>query len=502
VIATVYTAADGNPSAAGWAAANGGAAIDLAAGIGQEVRLEWFLGNPATGGTTNDYLGWYIDDVQITVPAIDSSITIRNLTDTTDTVVPVGDPRVSISGNTLTINPAAPLGSSKDYAVRIGSNALTDVYGNPFAGIGDDTTWTFTTRNLANVLQVDIQSNGTSPAAAVTQAGWNAWELPETFATTTRTTSFAYAPTTGGSLGVSLTPATNAGARNYGLDNISDPGNLTNPNVWFDQYFWNNNTSGSLTLTLNNLTAGIYQFTSFHYGDNIAYGGINTDEGTASVFVDTGSGFTDTGEDVTFTAGLDNVGISRNLSAAQVMADGTFTTTFTVANDGDPISIRYQNITGGDSFGINGFEVWPTDGGGGGNNFSDWIAGFNVGGQNGTADDADGDGIDNGVENYFGTAPDTFSQGLIPGTVDTGANTFTFTHPLNATPAADLRAIYHWSTDLQTFYDDGDPNGAGTTTVNFAQGTPSGGMVTVTATLSGTVIPDKLFVAVEVTQNP
>jgi hypothetical protein len=106
------------------------------------------------------------------------------------------------------------------------------------------------------------------------------------------------------------------------------------------------------------------------------------------------------------------------------------------------------------------------------------------------------------MENFFGTHPGTCSRGLVADAVNGGGDTFTFTHPLNATPAADLRAIYHWSTDLQTFYDDGDPNGAGTTTVNFAQGTPSGGMVTVTATLSGTVIPDKLFVAVEVTQNP
>ena len=123
------------------------------------------------------------------------------------------------------------------------------------------------------------------------------------------------------------------------------------------------------------------------------------------------------------------------------------------------------------------------------------------GGQTGIGDDPDGDGNDNGVENFFGTAPDTFTQGLVSGEVDTGANTFTFTHPLNATPADDLTATYRWSTDLQTFYNDGDPNGAGTTTVTFVQGTPSGGMVTVTATISGTVIPDKLFVDVEVTQN-
>jgi hypothetical protein len=137
----------------------------------------------------------------------------------------------------------------------------------------------------------------------------------------------------------------------------------------------------------------------------------------------------------------------------------------------------------------------------GGNDFTDWIGGYSVGGQTGIDDDPDGDGVDSGVENFFGTAPDTFTQGLVSGSVDSGANTFTFTHPLNANPADDLTAVYRWSTDLKDFHDDGDPNGAGTTTVGFVQGPPSGGMVTVTATISGTVIPDKLFVNVEVRQN-
>lgn len=201
----------------------------------------------------------------------------------------------------------------------------------------------------AATLLVDIQSSGTNTADAPTQSGWNAWELSESFSSTTQSTSFTYADTTGGSLGVSLTPATGAGARNYEVDNVSDPGNLTISDVWFDQYFFNNNTSGTLTVALSNLNAGVYNFTSYHYADNLATS--NNDQGTASGFVNTGSGFIDTGNDVTFTAG------SGGVTAAQVMSAGTFTTSFTVANDGDAISLRYQDITGGDTFGINGFEV-------------------------------------------------------------------------------------------------------------------------------------------------
>ena len=212
----------------------------------------------------------------------------------------------------------------------------------------------------AAIIQVDIQSSGSNNGGGVTQSGWNAWALSESFNTTAHSTNFAYAPTTGGNLGVSITPTTNAGARNYGLSNISDPVNLANPNVWYDQYFTNAITTGAtMTVALSNLKAGIYQFTSYHYANDLSIDGGATgvsNEGIASVFLNTGSGYTDTGMDVTFTSGLNSAG-SRNLSAAQVMTDGTFTTSFTVANDNDSISIRYQDITDADSFGLNGFEV-------------------------------------------------------------------------------------------------------------------------------------------------
>jgi hypothetical protein len=151
--------------------------------------------------------------------------------------------------------------------------------------------------------------------------------------------------------------------------------------------------------------------------------------------------------------------------------------------------VGYDNI---------GIVALPAD------DFASWISGFPaVGSLTGFNDDADQDGIPNGLENFFGTDPGAFSKGLVVATVT--SNTFVFTHPQNASPASDISApAYRWSTDLQTFHADGASNGAGTTTVSFSVQTniPSTGITTVTATITGTVIPQKLFVKVGVSQNP
>ena len=80
-------------------------------------------------------------------------------------------------------------------------------------------------------------------------------------------------------------------------------------------------------------------------------------------------------------------------------------------------------------------------------------------------------------------------------------NQFTFTHALNASPASDLTPRYQWSADLVNFHQDGLTNGAGTTTVSFTRGASSGGLVSVMATVTGSLIPDRIFARVEVTQN-
>jgi autotransporter-associated beta strand protein len=132
------------------------------------------------------------------------------------------------------------------------------------------------------------------------------------------------------------------------------------------------------------------------------------------------------------------------------------------------------------------------------NSYANWIAGYPSvpPGLAGFAQDVDGDGIENGVENFFGTNPGVGTAGLVAGA--SSGNTFTFTHPQNATPATGVTAAYRWSKDLATFRNGGQTDGDGTT-VNFNANT-NAGITTVTATVTGTPAA-KLFVDVKVMQN-
>jgi hypothetical protein len=61
LIAEVHVSVDASDTQSEWEAVG---PIDLSAGVGQEVRLEWRL--TGTGATTADYMGWYLDDVVVT----------------------------------------------------------------------------------------------------------------------------------------------------------------------------------------------------------------------------------------------------------------------------------------------------------------------------------------------------------------------------------------------------------------------------------------------------
>jgi hypothetical protein len=73
------------------------------------------------------------------------TLTIRNLTDSLDTVIPVADDRVSLVDNLLVITPDDPLLWNRHYAIRIDPGAIRSTSGDSFAGISDDTTWNFST---------------------------------------------------------------------------------------------------------------------------------------------------------------------------------------------------------------------------------------------------------------------------------------------------------------------------------------------------------------------
>ena len=113
-------------------------------------------------------------------------------------------------------------------------------------------------------------------------------------------------------------------------------------------------------------------------------------------------------------------------------------------------------------------------------------------------DDPDGDGIKNGLENFFGTDPSAANPGITQ--VTKNGSTFTFQHPRNPSPASDVTAAYRWALDLKNWNADGATSGGSTVNFTIQQDTPAPGVTTVTATISGTV-PAKFFSGMEVIQG-
>ncbi len=387
------------------------------------------------------------------------TVTIRNLGPgaNPDEVITIPDARLSISGSTLTINPAADLATSNHYAVRISANAISDLEATPnaFAGILNDTTWNFMTggKQGATVLNPSFEIDNVADNGFIWTA--TAWTVAGDAGVLDLSASVSPQPTDG------------------------------------EQNGFANGGASLSQVTSHTIAAGtVYTLT--------------VDVGEYEIFVGSMATVRLFGSTAGLGTALSNANGTAQLTGIAPAAGSYIhdvTVTYTALASGDPFEGQSLGIA---LIGQSGTQVFfdnvrltatatPPS-----NTYANWILGYDAGGQTALDDDPDGDGIPNGVENFFGTDPGAFSKGLVAGAVNAG--TFNFTHPLNATPADDLTAVYRWSTDLQTFYDDGDPNGAGTTTVTFAQGTPSNGMVTVTATISGAVIPVKLFVELQVTQ--
>lgn len=78
------------------------------------------------------------------------NISIYDLKNVLYEQIPVGDARISVSNNTVTINPTTDFGGDWDYYVLIDGSCFQDTAGNKFAGISQATAWKFTTLFLFN----------------------------------------------------------------------------------------------------------------------------------------------------------------------------------------------------------------------------------------------------------------------------------------------------------------------------------------------------------------
>jgi hypothetical protein len=437
------------------------------------------------------------------------SITIKDLDTPSQTVITLPDARVSVAGSVLTINPSSDLSPATKYAVWIGTGSITDLSGNPFAGISDDTTWNFTT----GTTQLRIMCMGDSITAGYTDNP--TWNVPFLFGYRsglyTRLTNAGYNFLfVGGSTepwtGISGDP-THGGTykpaldlRDFGQDGHRGYGGQT------ASYLNSNILSWLASDNPDIILLKIGTNSQDQTGLNTLVSTITTTKPNAHLII------AQIIPKYTYQQGIvDYNSYIRNTLVPNYQAQGK---KVTLVNQYAPFLTNSTVLTSIDqslfSNGINhpsnpGYDkmalVWfkgIESLGLGPSGFSSWISGYpNAAADTSFTGDPDGDGIRNGVENFFGTDPGKFSAGLIPGPVS--GNVFTFTHPLNNRPAIDISSSYQWSKDLSTFHADGatDPDG---TTVSFSRGTLSGGMVSVTATVTGTAI-SKMFVRVVVKQN-
>lgn len=131
------------------------------------------------------------------------------------------------------------------------------------------------------------------------------------------------------------------------------------------------------------------------------------------------------------------------------------------------------------------------------NTYTSWIGGFpGAAGAPGFTQDADNDGITNGVEHILGTNPSASSSGLVP--ISATANSVTFQHSQTNDLATNVVKSYEWSADLTEWKASGVANTGGTIgtivpTTFTDNSSPAKDVIHVVVTATGTATA-KLFV--------
>ncbi|WP_158279859.1 Ig-like domain-containing protein [Coraliomargarita sinensis] len=102
--------------------------------------------NPADESVNVDIATNLVVTFDEDIAAGTGNLTLRNVNTSSDLLIDVNDgTQVTISGATLTINPASNLAEATNYAILIDAGAVEDLAGNSFGGITSEATWNIAT---------------------------------------------------------------------------------------------------------------------------------------------------------------------------------------------------------------------------------------------------------------------------------------------------------------------------------------------------------------------
>ncbi|MDA7881670.1 Ig-like domain-containing protein [Akkermansiaceae bacterium] len=354
-------------------------------------------------------------------------ITLKNLTDDTETSIDIGD--AQISGSMLEIDPVSDLVAGKDYAIQMNGSAVLDFAGNAFGGINDDATWAFATQSPPPV-GVLFSENFENP-----DVGANAGD-----GDTNKTL-----PNNGSWVGASQ----GFGADRRGItDKAGGDFNAADPNMQAFAFRYTNSGLTTSEGVIGDLAGGVTYTVSV---DVIRDDGRNAGTGYHVQLIAFGEGARR--DDCRTTPSGSTILASSNSNASGdglwKTVDFEFTAEAGHPDLGEDLGVRFIGAT---TTAIVDNLVVTSSGGGGGSDYDVWTAGYTGSDLSDPDGDFDKDGRTNNEERLFGTNPtEANSQNAV--TLLSGvAETFSYTR---RNPSLSGASYSIWtSPDMETWTED------------------------------------------------